>query len=1733
MKNKKFKLLGCLLLALVLCLAFTVTALAEEGEVPAHSKAVNDNGDGTLQIELTVTGDADTEQTEANANVLIVFDTSWSMSMYNVPSDTGSRGEGGGFGNNYVQLYKLVNNQGVAVTDAEGYTGTVYVDQRCRQRDIYTGQRYMSYTRADKAEQVMYDFANGLFTAGGSGLQMALIPFNASADTNHEQEWTDSSTTFLNNFDSIGSNGTTNQTYNNGTNWESAMRRALTVLGADSTDSNPTFVIFVTDGEPRNDVENPNAPSGVNRYYYAAIDEAYNIENYDTATHTVNAANSNTTLYTIYAYGREADYLDDLMYYALNHAQNPDYGDDTTSGITRYFNAGDDAALKKAIDDIFEDIVETLGITDVAIGDGTTGQVKTSSGDIAELLDVDTSSYEYWMSFPRTGNTISRVDPISGDTVTYTLTDNNDGITIAWGTNSIKVKGELSTGIFKYKWESANAFYNFNPPDATYTNGKVDWDLEPVGTLLDGVTYSITFDVWPSQTTLDYIADLKNGVLEYIDPNAEDQVDDPGIPNLDPNIAKYIEKNGNEYALKTNTGATLSYTDTRNDEGEQGPVPFRDPDAVATKAVELMTITKDWSNMLDGDKVDKQPIDLQVLRGDEPRYTVHLDDENHWQNTVNISIGILHYDEGKLEDEGSAAVTVNAEGHDFSFAEPEDLSYQWELDAPIVRPMLINGGEGTDKKPTMLKKVTEADIKEIEETDDVSDIITMLDKGKTDGKYFPIKGGYYVKDETVVSLKAENNRRSYLDLTKAVSTTNPDGDLFTFNAKFTVPADASDEDKEIWFAVKDGTGENAQYIDGAVIQSKTTATREQKELDKSKISDLDYDSESNTYTYTYKETEYTVPAADNGAGMEEGATPKYYTNYFYFTGSAGADISLQEGWDVRFINLLSDTEYTIKETLPTGDLYSFVSSELTTPKKPDGYQYSGTTKVTNSTTFTGKIDSPNVAFMLTYTNKYEKAIVVVEKTFSENIGEAPEGFYATVTYSAGEGYTGTVPAPVKLVLPAKQQDDQSDQGGDQQVQPSRAADGVEPDEGSEFPKYTWTIDGVPTGLNVTVNENGYETAGDFTLITDGANASVTTADTLGIDKEDYAGDTPTAAGAETKLILKNNYQANVGTLTVTKEFDIDEGFDEEDFEDFAITVAPKAEESGSDDPPTGQAKAEGDAAATSYELAIYGSEEDVPEGIEFTGEWPNYTWTIENVPAGAYTVTESGETLTDYDVETTYEVGGEEVEVGDDKPAEVAVTVGTPATVDIVNEYAIKTGTLIVTKEFQGFDDAELVPTGFAFTITPDGEGAEAFDTLTLDDADTDSAFPEYTWTVEEVPVGTYVIEEDTATAKVEGYTLKEDDSTTKVEDVEVTAPTNDGTDTPATADLVNVYEEASGGTLKIVKIVTGSADVPADAEFTITGEGLEEAVVVYFEDFVYDEEQSNDTKDVYVYEYPEELPAGNYTVTEKAATAQVPGYSLYLFGESGDSLPMTEDGLVVTIRNDYHLKSSYVPEELNGEDHYAYMIGYPDGLVHPERNITRAEVATIFFRLLTDEAREANLTTVNTFGDVNEGQWFNVSISTMANMGIVNGYPDGDFHPNDNITRAEFAAIAARFDKEAKDSANIFTDIDGHWAKSYILRAVNRGWINGYPDSTFRPDRLATRAEVAAMVNRVLVRDPEDPDDLLPDMIKWPDNMDTRAWYYLDIQEATNTHEYERQTKPTEVWMQMLENPDWTKYQY
>jgi len=217
---------------------------------------------------------------------------------------------------------------------------------------------------------------------------------------------------------------------------------------------------------------------------------------------------------------------------------------------------------------------------------------------------------------------------------------------------------------------------------------------------------------------------------------------------------------------------------------------------------------------------------------------------------------------------------------------------------------------------------------------------------------------------------------------------------------------------------------------------------------------------------------------------------------------------------------------------------------------------------------------------------------------------------------------------------------------------------------------------------------------------------------------------------------------------------------------------------------------------------------------------------------------------------------------------------------------------------------------------------------------------------------------------------------------------------------------------------------------------------------------------------------------------------------------------------------------------HYAYMIGFEDGTVRPQANITRAEATTIFFRLISDTHRSGIWSRDNGFSDVAVTGWYNTAISTMDNGGFVAGYPDGTFRPNQSITRAEMTALVVRFmgyGHLTDVQGNTFSDAQGHWAQDAITVASRRGWVTGFEDGTFRPDQPITRAEAAALVNRMLGRLPQNSDDLLNDMLTWPDNMNVNAWYYLYIQEATNSHYHEMKADGIhETWTQLIAPRDW-----
>ena len=356
------------------------------------------------------------------------------------------------------------------------------------------------------------------------------------------------------------------------------------------------------------------------------------------------------------------------------------------------------------------------------------------------------------------------------------------------------------------------------------------------------------------------------------------------------------------------------------------------------------------------------------------------------------------------------------------------------------------------------------------------------------------------------------------------------------------------------------------------------------------------------------------------------------------------------------------------------------------------------------------------------------------------------------------------------------------------------------------------------------------------------------------------------------------------------------------------------------------------------------------------------------------------------------------------------------------------------------------------------------------------------------------------------------------------------------TVDGFEITNTCTSGTIQIVKKSEG-AQTPDGTRFTISGTPVAEDVTFETRTVRYADFENG----VYTLK---NVPAGTYTVTEHTNDATLAGYELTVSGNGATKTLLRGDTVKFVITNEYERTTEEIPVHptptptpapaLNTEDHYAYIIGYPDGLVRPNGTITRAEVVTVFFRMLTDASRDAIWSTTNSFTDVSLNEWFNNAISTIENGGIINGYPDGSFNPNGNITRAEFAAMAIRFFQDAKVGPSKFSDTIGHWAAEAISKAQNEGLIMGYPDGTFHPDQPITRAEAMTIFNRVLKRAPH-KDHLLANMIQWPDNMNKAVWYYADVQEATNSHTYtmsDTTTSAHEIWQKLLPVRDWAAFE-
>ena len=1685
--SKKFKLLLGLVVVLALSLTFMATAFAADGDEPTAAtpdvgKTVVPNGDGTYTISLSIKGDADKSATITPTNVIMILDASNSMYSNSTPGEvtyTETDGTGNGLYGLIDGEYVLLERQGGPGNRTFWYNGVQY-----------TGQRYIrneaNLTRMQATLNSMEGVAQTLLSKNGAdgnpadAIEVALIVFSGSTQTAIELD----PTTSYSAFETAAEEWRPNHPNNHGTSWSTALGL---VDDVNFDDEDQTFVIFFTDGAPTNDSFQTEPE------YNNSLAPAKNIVD------KVADGGLGYTLFSIFAFGDGENYLRQLTNYA--------YGKGEVTDDSEYFySASDAAALQQAFDDILEKI-ELAGIAEAEMDDGVSVKDASGTTTLMDLVTVVPNSFKYY----RAGGVVE------GSTSPKYSTTANDG------------KGEEWTDI---------------PADckAEVVDGEVVWDLAKAtdtGVLEDEVVYTVTFECATSQDALDLVADLKN------DPGLYDKLVEEGDPRVD-----YITKSGDDYLIKTNSDVNVSYKDTRVGDDVIDYTPQITIDPVPLEA-EMITIEKSWYGSYKGEE-DASTVTIGVIKDNDDEqiesFVLEKSGDKHVKD-IYISTGVMTVTTTTVTDEETGDETEQTEvnvvvpGHDFELTEnieDSSLTYHWELVSDVMHPMLINN---------QIKMLVHAEKDPASAPADA--IYYKDDAGKV---YYKINGAWY-EEADATKLTGANYRRSTLNLTKAINGDVPDEEqAYEFTMKLTAPENALDADKTFWFAVQD---EDENYISGDDLT--TTATREESILDPQdeNISDIEFheadeEYDYDYYTYKYKGTPYTVPAADSGSSTVDGKTVhKYYTDYYYFASGSEVTVELQAGWNLRFTNVLTGTQYEFTETVPNGYKTPLSADDITvTPDDAASSETGGDEAgdevdegdeeesdppyTITDNKIAGTLIQVNEDYVVTFTNQYASSIVEVVKTFSGiTEDQIPAGFTATVSFEAPDGYTGEVPEDIDLEIPADEEEEQPGEGADN-GQPSNlaAADGENEEEAPyKFAQdgltLTWTIEGVPVGLNVTVTEDtdSADDVEDYALVTEGDDASVTEATTKKADPDDPdAKDAPTVIGETTTLNLTNNYISNIGTLTVTKTFagDITE-LSEKELEEilaaleesFEITLTPTIEE------------------GTTYTLVL--TPVVVQEGVEQTAfgpdensKFPTFTWTIE-VPAGIYTVeeTEGSADVENYEVTTTYtgspqpevtevvQLRGETGDEASEEPVDVIVAPGTTdAEATVTNTYDREKGYLQITKIFDGVGEDTKLPDVKVTVKDSDGK------TFTTGTVAVDEETGESVLLIPDVPTGTYTVEESKAPS-ISGYKFVETiyDPVAKDEE-EAQEEQQEALKASAAED-----EEEAPQFATIEVTVENTEDSPA--EVTITN--------------VYEEKDTPPGPPAprYVVEYESnggtEFPPDGYKAGAIAYLTNEPikpGYTFVCWCIDEElTTPVSE----LFMDRDYLVYAKWeetpVPGWLDGENHYAYLIGYPDDMVHPERNITRAEVATIFFRMLREEVRDEYLTKANSFGDVAEGMWFNTPISTMAAMGIVTGYPDGDFHPNANITRAEFATIAARFDQLTDGKGTHFSDIESHWAKLYIECAAKKGWIAGYPDGTFGPERLATRAEVATLINRVLNRDPESPDDLLPGMIEWPDNMDAEVWYYLPIQEATNSHDYERETKSTETWVQLTENPDWTAY--
>lgn len=841
--------------------------------------------------------------------------------------------------------------------------------------------------RAISAEKVVYDFASRLFAKNAN---LAFITFSNEAE--ERVDWTKESSDMLSLFTAPGT-GYTSSWYvatveGKMTNWEAAFQQAQTTLNK-LNNNDPTYVVFITDGQPTKSVT--HGTNGDLLTFYDDTRDEIEVMNGIVSAGDDEVVNKKADqIYGIYAFGYQNNVLDDLIYYSNKcHdgtcEEMPYTGNTELEGRSKteestenYYTALHADALNDAIDEIFNLIVSTIGFSNVHVEDGTTSQVKvSSSNDAARLLEVnpESSSFVYWLSMPIVLNTetgkyqLTRKNRTTGldETITFTPESDGEHIIATWGDNTYNLEGTITpgsnnTGTIKYRWKTddTKSFYDFDnpgqdPPTAEYISdkrspkfGTIEWDLSNLGTgddevnrgkLINDVTYTVDVEVWPSQYTQDLIADLMNNPDKY--------------ETLEDNIKDYIvyDKTTNTYSLRTNTKALVEYRDSNNN---SGTTKMTEPTPIGTQQEEV-TITKEWPegyNTLDIDDFNKEyyeeqgGIELYLQRGEEIlEDTIKINPKNGWTANVFLSMGIIEYEYQKDTD-GSLiigtdgkpivkAIKIVENGQDYTFKEKY---YYWNiiLDKEIVHPMLIFGN------PTMLLKTDKSP----------SDLgFGMLDlyKEVDDITYWKINGVIYkvLTGSNANQITASNYRRSNLTIKKEVIGDYAGNALFTFNVTAT-----STED--LWFALfKPNPAFNPNIPENDKTNPKMVLVP--TSVANGLISDLK-DGDSGFVTPEFK----------NGA----------FTGYYSIPSGKIATITIYEDWVIKYINIPIDTQFTVVEgDMPNAD---FVFENITLNE-------AATAALTVSNkTVTGQLDENNKAYQITYKNRYLLTDVTVTKKWVKN-----------------------------------------------------------------------------------------------------------------------------------------------------------------------------------------------------------------------------------------------------------------------------------------------------------------------------------------------------------------------------------------------------------------------------------------------------------------------------------------------------------------------------------------------------------------------------------------------------------------------------------------------------------------------------------------------------------------------------------------------------------------------------